>query len=205
MFLWSQWILIMLRQDALSGLIGSANALEWAHDNLTHLKSGTAASIFAHPADPSLVVRVSDYPDGWFLFADETVRMAAEGRDVELFRPRVDWIGEVNGIFVALTERLETIDDDCELTDTVRSVCRALGGDNAEWRLVERSTPGFMDFCSSLGPSLDLREDNFLRRGETLVFNDPYSAIPFAAEQALRDIYRVEPAVIFGSPAIPQY
>ena len=181
----------MHHEEILAELIGAECPVEWAHENLTHLDSGTAAAIFEHPADPLLVVRLSDYPDGWFKFADDTMRQECEDGDASRFRPAVHWIGDVGGVFVGVSERLEPIEEGSHLAEVVAAVVRALGGNKEDWDFVERSVPGFREFCSRLDARLDLRASNFLRRGGTLVFNDPYSAIPHALESALRDTYRV--------------
>ncbi|MCV9963752.1 hypothetical protein OIU34_17900 [Pararhizobium sp. BT-229] len=189
----------MTHEDALSELVGAECPVEWAFNSLVHIDSGTAASVFEHPADPQLVVRVSDYPDGWFKFADDTLRMEQEDGIPQPFRPVVHWIGEVGGVLVAVTERLDRIDDGSVLSDVVESALKALHGIADEWAAVERHAPGFRDFCAGLDRKLDLRASNFMRRGETLVFNDPYSDIPFGLEPILRDFYRVSP----GSAAQP--
>lgn len=181
----------MHHEEILAELIGAASPVEWAHENLTHIASGTAAAIFEHPSDPLLVVRLSDYPDGWFKFADDTMRHEQEDGDVNRFGPAVHWIGDVGGVFVGVTERLETIEEGSHLAEVVEAAVRALGGNKDDWEFVERSVPGFREFCSGLDARLDLRASNFLRRGGTLVFNDPYSAIPHTMESTLRNSYRV--------------
>jgi hypothetical protein len=53
----------------LPDLVDAADPLEWAADNLALLGRGETASVFAHPDDPTLAIRISDYPDGWFGYA----------------------------------------------------------------------------------------------------------------------------------------
>jgi hypothetical protein len=181
----------MHHEEVLAELIRAECPIEWAHENLRHIESGTAAAIFEHPADPQLVVRLSDYPDGWFKFADDTMRQISENGVVSGFRPAVHWMGDVAGVFVGVSERLEVIEDGSDLAEIVEAALRALRGNGEDWDFVERIVPGFREFCMGLDARLDLRASNFLHRGGALVFNDPYSAIPFAMEAGLRDLYRV--------------
>ncbi|MBY3150997.1 hypothetical protein HFO56_00945 [Rhizobium laguerreae] len=181
----------MPHEDVLSELIAAESPLEWAFDNLIHVRSGTAAAIFDHPFDPGLVLRLSDYPDGWFRYADETRRMQQEDGIAQPFRPTVHWMADVAGTLVAVTERLEPLEDGTALSEAAEAAIQALSGDDERWTDVERHAPGFREFCADLADRLDLRPTNFLRRGNTLVFNDPYSAIPFALEQDLRERYRI--------------
>ncbi|MDW9478779.1 hypothetical protein GOB57_08680 [Sinorhizobium meliloti] len=187
----------MPHEEAIADLIRSESPIEWAFENLTHIDSGTAAAVFEHPSDPQLVLRLSDYPDGWFKFADDTMRMGEEGGGADPFRPVVHWIGDLGGVLVAVTERLERIEDGSTLAGVVEAALRALAGDEREWPFVERHAPGFRAFCCGLDDRLDLKSTNFLRRGETLVFNDPYSAIPHTMESTLRGSYR------FSLPSTP--
>lgn len=181
----------MPHEEVLSELISAECPIEWAFANLTHVDSGTAASIFDHPNEPGLVLRVSDYPDGWFRYADETLSLDVEEANRCSFRPVVHWMGDIDGILVAVTERLEPIDSGTPLATAVEAAMAALSGDEERWLDVERDAPGFRAFCSKLAGRLDLRPTNFLRRGDQLVFNDPYSAIPFAMEDSLRERYRI--------------
>jgi hypothetical protein len=181
----------MPHEEVLSDLISAECPLEWAFDNLIHVSSGNAASIFDHPSDPGLVLRVSDYPDGWFLYADETLNLDMEDGETNRFRPVVHWMADVDGILVAVTERLEPIEDETALAAAVEAAMAALSGDVGRWSDAERHVPGFRDFCVGLAAGLDLRDTNFLRRGDQLVFNDPYSDIPFAMEESLRERYRL--------------
>lgn len=189
----------MHHEEKLAELIRSDCPVEWAHENLIHIDSGTAAAIFEHPSDPLLVVRLSDYPDGWFKFADDTMRQEQEDGTASRFRPTVHWIGDVSGVFVGVSERLEQIEEGSPLAEVVEAAIRALCGSGEDWEFVERIVPGFREFCSGLDARLDLRASNFLRRGDTLVFNDPYSAIPHALEPGLRDFYRVSVPSPFSS------
>jgi hypothetical protein len=190
----------MSQEDVLSELISADSPIEWAFDNLRHIGSGTAAAIFDHPDDAALVLRVSDYPDGWFRYAEETLSLDRDG-EVSSFRPAVRWMADVGGILIAVTERLEPIEDETPLSTAVEAGMAALAGDNARWIDAERHAPGFRDFCAGLADRLDLRHSNFLRRGDQLVFNDPYSDIPFAMEDSLRERYRIGGSV--PTPKLP--
>lgn len=193
----------MSHEAALVELVAAENPLEWAFDNLTHVRSGTAAAIFDHPDDPDLVLRLTDYPDGWFRYADDTMSLERDDGVTQSFRPTVHWMADVGGIFVAVTERLEPIEDGSPLSSVVEAAIEALSGDLDRWIDVERLAPGFRRFCAGLDAKLDLRPTNFLRRGDTLVFNDPYSEIPFSLEENLRERYRIGGGVVTSTPPAP--
>ena len=62
-------------------LLDADDPLAWAHDNLRLVARGDAACVFDHPAFPGAVVRVSDYPDGWFGYAMALDALAASAGD----------------------------------------------------------------------------------------------------------------------------
>lgn len=195
-----QELLIVSIDADLADLIYSSSPLEWATENLKQVGYGTAATIFEHPVDPDLIIRISDYPDGWFMYADETLRIEEEDGGIKTYRPKVHWIGNREHTWIAASERLEPIEAESRLALVADAVIRALlnGGDD-DWIAVEDIAPGFREFCAGLNARLDLRDTNFMRRGETLIFNDPYSAIPFGLEPFLRDRYS-----ILGTPSARQ-
>lgn len=62
-------------------LLDADDPLAWAHENLRLVARGDAACVFDHPALPGAVVRVSDYPDGWFGYAMALESLAASAGD----------------------------------------------------------------------------------------------------------------------------
>jgi hypothetical protein len=180
--------------DELAELVGAESPAEWAFENLVHVDSGTAAAIFEHPGDTSLVIRVSEYPDGWFMLADAIKDFGdLDDGNASPFLPVIHWIGYAQGTFIGVSERLEKIDDDHPLAQAVEAVQKAITSNKPEdWERAESHVPGFRSFRSTLNARVDARESNFMRRGETLVFNDPYSAIPFEMLASLEGAYAVE-------------
>lgn len=171
--------------SALASLTDAECPVTWASENLVFVGHGTAATVYEHPDDPGLVVRVSDYPDGWFMYASAV--LDDDGDDVFPYGPSVEWIGERGGVFFGVAERLSTIDDESELTMLVNDVIAAfMGRLEGGWTTVDSRAPGFSDFARSLNARLDLRPENFMHRNGVLVFNDPYSSIPHAMEADLR-------------------
>jgi hypothetical protein len=174
-------------------LFMAENPIEWAFEHLTHLQSGTAASIFQHPSRDDVVIRVTDYPDGWFMLADDIAQLQQDDEKPSPFLPVAHWIGQVGGVWIGAAEKLEEITADHPLAAIVDTICNMWGkGDPESWNEVETVLPGFNEFRDTLRLNLDVRETNFMRRGDTLVFNDPYSNIPHAIEPRLRETYAVD-------------
>jgi hypothetical protein len=175
------------------------NPIEWAFENLTHLQSGTAASIFQHPSRDDVVIRVTDYPDGWFMLADDVAQLQQDDEKPSPFLPVAYWIGQVGGVWIGAAEKLDEIEADHPLATIVATLCSALTSNKTEdWSEVEAALPGFKEFRDTLRNGLDSRESNFMRRGATLVFNDPYSQIPHAIEPRLRETYAVDIPVTYS-------
>ncbi len=181
----------MTHVDDLEDLLFSDSPIEWAAENLECLGHGHAARIYRHPTLPDCVIRLSDYPDGWFMYADRYLRLTEEGDEASPFQPIVRWIGEIDGIFFAISERLDVVEVDSPLAEQVELIQSAVSGDTDLWDEIELHTPGIKTFIDSLGKPVDLRESNFMRRGTQLVVNDPYSSIPFELEAILRAAYKV--------------
>lgn len=180
------------------GMFAAENPVEWAFDNLVHFQSGTAASIFQHVSRSDRVVRVSEYPDGWSMLADAVLQMQQEQEKPSPFLPVVHWISHINGVWIGVAEKLDVIEADHPLASVVEAICRALQeGEAADRNEVEAAVPGSRTFRSTLNNRLDIRESNFLRRGNALVFNDPYSQIPHAIQSQLQGTYAAD----ISSPA----
>nr|WP_250807981.1 hypothetical protein [Neorhizobium tomejilense] len=173
--------------DVFGDLAAAEDPVEWACDNLRMIDRGSAAYVFEHPDDARFVIRISDYPDGWFGYAEDTINLEEAG-DSSHHRPSVAAITVVSGVFAGIGERLEPIEDGTWLADAVDAVIRALTTRNG-WNKVASLVPGFPGFVAGLESRLDIRPENFMRRGDTLVYNDPYSALPYERERRMRDRY----------------
>lgn len=147
---------------------------------LARIGNGDTATIFAHPSEPDMVVRVTDYPDGWFAYAEG----ARDLEDPSPFAPMVHDIVHAHGIWLAVAERLEECPDTTGET-ILLNLARRVIFDTTEGceketdvRALEREQPGFMDFITdALVGARDLKYENFMRRGDTLVVNDPIRAM----------------------------
>lgn len=172
--------------QALSDLLASSSPLEWAFENLTHIDSGTAASVFEHPSAPGLVVRVSEYPDGWFKYACDILdREDNEG--VSPYAPRVEWAVETGGVFVGVSERLSPIDEATDLGSIVAVIIERLRRGREEEPVdLEDRCPGISRFLAELDLRLDARPENFMHRNGVVVFNDPYASISYHMENGIR-------------------
>lgn len=174
--------------------------IERAFDALDKIGQGGTATVFAHPTAPDLVVRVTDYPDGWFAYADRARAMDVPSPHA----PVVHDIVHADGVWIAVAERLEECRDDIGETLLLNLARRVVadvtaGCENAnDVAAMEREQPGFMDCVNELlFGAQDLAYENFMRRGETLVVNDPVRAMTPAEEKILAarfDIMRRAPA-----------
>jgi hypothetical protein len=189
-------------QAVFDDLADAEDPVEWAIDNLALIGRGSAAYVFEHPEDAAYVLRLSEYPDGWFGYAEDTLSLIENGTPCP-HRPRVTALWVIDGVFAAVGERLEEIGDGTTLADAVDVITSALRSrlhpDGAE-----SLVPGFAEFVTSLDARLDARPENFMRRGEVLVYNDPYSALSFDREKAMREAfaYPARPSAVMP-PARP--
>lgn len=190
----------MPRLADIEGFLSSECPHEWASDNLTLVAggdSGEHARVYAHPTDPSLVVRVSDYPDGWFLHGHDYLTMLEEEETPSVHMPKVLEIAEAGDCFVALAARLSNIEEGSEMEAAANAAVALIRRDtpgDGDAKALETLAPGFMEFVETLRKSApDTRDGNILTDGRTLVFNDPYGTIPFSMEGFLRETYAVRP------------
>lgn len=175
----------MARLSEIPGLLTADCPLEWAWENMKLLGRGEHACIFEHPSDNSRVVRISDYPDGWF----EYVTVAGEGLHV----PRVFDFATAGGCFLAIAERLEPVPDDAygeEMIDCAVAVIWGEGARRVPDGALDRfrqCQPGFEAFVGRLPfRPTDLRNENFMMKGGTLVLNDPLGSMSFEMERDLK-------------------
>lgn len=144
---------------------------------------GGHASVFEHPDDDALVIRISDYPDGWFAYAAQVMDLQREhGLDSWMrFAPAVHEIAICDGagIYAATVERLRHKDDRSSKR-LIALARQARDVDRHSWRhrelleYLEEDQPGigrFMDFFWDA--LIDLHPGNMMFRGDTLIFNDP--------------------------------
>lgn len=163
--------------------------MTWATENLEFLGAGDTAYIYKHPTDETLVIRVSDYPDGWFLYAEQAMDAEEQGEYLPFF-PKVHWIGNKDDILIGVAERLDEIAVDSEMETLVVAITDALiMNDDAAWLLLDERLPAFREFSERLYARVDLKDGNIMRRGDQLVINDPLRAIPHAMLESFRERY----------------
>jgi len=183
------------------GLLTAASPLQWALESLTMIGQGHHAWVFEHPVEPSVVVRISDYPDGWF----EYVSVAEPGPHV----PACHDLAIAGNCFLATAERLEPVPDDVagqELIDCAIAVIRGCDASRLPVGAMgrfRRTQPDFETFVERLPfrPS-DLREDNFMMKHGSLVLNDPLGSMSYAMEGRLRRIAMASASTQADAPSI---
>jgi hypothetical protein len=174
----------------LEDLVRADNPLEWAWEHLVPAGAGEHASIFAHPSRTDLVVRVSDYPDGWFGYADLLFDAREEDVSGLEHAPVAHAIAIRDGFHLAVCDRLDDVgSEDVEALGWVAAAKAILGGgvaDPAAVAAFEAAQPGFRAFADRIpGSFRDLRDGNFMLRGRTLVLNDPSGSMSSAMAQRL--------------------
>lgn len=179
---------------AISGLVEAESPFAWAFDNLTLVGRGEAAGIFAHPDRDDIVVRVSDYPDGWFAFASLT--SAAGARHRKHFPKALEMLA-VGDSLIASCERLTTVDSEdheaVEWIEIARQVLQKGDFDGAAAGWLAIMQPDLISALRSVGRRLtDLRDSNWMLRGRDLVLNDPIGTMSANELAWFRSIHAVE-------------
>lgn len=189
---------ILRNPKGVDGLLGAAQ------ERLQFLGDGGFAEVYEHPDDPSKVIRVSivdtdlRYPhDGWFGYA-EHCRRRAQGSP---FAPRLFDLVHMGragaGVWIAISERLEELGPtDHDLLDVMGAVQRMqYPGTYGEPELgdeemMERLQPGLHSFlrkhCAGME---DFHIDNIMKRGDTMVINDPTCHVPPGVFRSLEKLY----------------
>jgi len=163
--------------------------MAWASENLEFLGAGDTAYVYKHPTDETMVVRVSDYPDGWFLYAEQVMDACDDDEgEPSPFFPKVYWIGNKESTLIGVSERLDEIENGSEMDELVEAISAALiCQDEKAWALLDEELPDFREFSQRLYARIDLKDGNIMRRGGQLVINDPLRAIPHAMEESFRE------------------
>ena len=172
--------------DAILELLGS-DIIGGAFTHLDRLGAGGTATVFAHPLRTDLVVRVSDYPDGWFQYAHD---LACDD-DAPHYGPQVHEMRCVNDIWIALATRLQELPFDADTYVRLGAARRAISPDHfgeaspVDIEVLERDQPGFCNFADRhLAGARDLTDENFMTDGTRLIVNDPFRGMsPFNAER----------------------
>lgn len=159
----------------LDGLLAADSPLEWAWDNLDAVAAGDTASLFAHPILRDRVVRVTDYPDGWFAYADAMSRVTEPWA---CHAPTFDAMAVVEGEFIAITEKLSSpSEEQMRLVEFARAYLLETPMDIGDRRELQTSQPHFEAFAENVRMHKDFRPSNWMFRGEVLVLNDPSRAM----------------------------
>ena len=163
--------------------------MAWPSENLEFLGAGDTAYIYKHPTDETMVVRVSDYPDGWFLYAEQAMDACDDDEgEPSPFFPKVYWIGNKENTLIGVSERLDEIENGSDMDELVEAISAALiNRDEKAWAFLDGELPDFREFSQRLYARIDLKDGNIMRRGDQLVINDPLRAIPHAMEENFRE------------------
>lgn len=166
--------------SSIDGLLDAESPLEWACANLELVDRGDHAYVFSHPDDESVVIRVSDYPDGAFGYADRLLRKAVPGAGEH--GPIAFDMVHVEGYFIGTFERLQPIDEDVEALEWVRVAAAFIRREpvsEQELDKLRNAQPGLFEFLQHVGPVTDTRVSNWMLRDRSLVLNDPRGAMSF--------------------------
>ncbi len=159
------------------------SVIELAEREFRLIGVGGRASVFEHPDDDALVIRLTDYPDGWFAYAVQAMDLQqAYGLDSWMrFAPVIHEIAisDQLGLYAAVVERLRHRDDhrSSRLFNLVRNA-RDFDRETRHYAEVmeqlEIDQPGIGRFFETFRRDLtDLHPGNMMFRGRTLIFNDP--------------------------------
>lgn len=178
--------------ETIPGLLDAESPIEWAFDNLRHIRSGEHACVFAYPGDENLVVRVSDYPDGWFAYAAFLADAAEDGlSDGEAFlshAPDVHVVAVRDGHYFAISGKLDEIEEDSPAAGWIGIAASLLWGkmdiDPRALAEFNEAQPDFARFAARLPSRFrDLRASNWMLRGGALVLNDPAGTMTLEEER----------------------
>jgi hypothetical protein len=190
----------IMSQNIPEEILEAESSLEWALENLEFLGAGDTAHVFKHPDDDAKVIRISDYPDGWFLYAEQA--MEAFGDDAgsySAFYPVVYEIINKERELIGVSERLEEIENDSDLAEIVELINKAMiTHDEDSWENLDQRLPDFRKFSQQLFHKIDLRDGNIMRRGGQIVINDPLRAIPYGMEESFRARHSLSKGSLFN-------
>jgi hypothetical protein len=176
--------------DLLDDIIGALGPeiVETAFTKLERLGSGEHATVFSCPQRSDLVVRISDYPDGWFSYAYE---LYLSGEDI-IYGPRMRAMRHIEGVWIALADRIEELTFSLETYALVNRARRIIQSQHdgqpseKDIRIMEAEHPGFCDFAAEhLIGARDLLDENFMWSNGALVVNDPYGSMTHLGEENL--------------------
>jgi hypothetical protein len=186
---------------------GVSGIKETARNRLRYLGDGAYATVYEYPDDPSKVIRVNevdysrDHPhDGWFPYAERCRR-----RDqVSPFAPKLYDMIHVGqpgrGVWIAISERLEEIDmasdEMLDLIEPIRKLIFFRPRNCPEYeKILEERQPGLLKFIRGTyfgRNDLDINSENILKRGDTIVINDPDGEVEDRDIGPLEDMYTIK-------------
>lgn len=155
------------------------------------LGGGSCAVVAVLPGDPSRVLRISVPDDGWIAHA-----LAVQG---EAHAPRLHGLGWHEGLWFAISERLDPLPPEMSIrviTDLIGAVRHAQSpaAGRPDFGALEGRWPGLWAFSQAhLVHANDLKADNMMMRGETLVVNDPHYLMPRDVAEGLATEWQVLP------------
>ena len=185
---------------------GASGMKETARSRLRYLGDGGYATVYEYPDDPSKVIRVNevdysrDHPhDGWFPYAERCRRLD----QVSPFAPKLYDMIHVGppggGVWIAISERLEEIDrasdEMLDLIKPIRELTMFRVFHPEYEKILEERQPGLLKFIrvSYFGRNvLDINIENILKRGDTIVINDPDGEVEDRDIWPLEDMYTIK-------------
>lgn len=144
----------------LRDLLERDDPISWALENLEMIGHGSCSYVFSDPDRADVVLRICEDADAWYWYASELVENGTTSRHA----PRVHDIAVHNGIYGAEVERLSPVTDEALLASI----------DAFASRRPHDLPPSMIDFLADCPVrATDLRDENWMMRGDVLVLNDP--------------------------------
>lgn len=144
---------------------GRGASLAWNMSNTygyDELGSGHFSAVFAHPTDPSLVIKVGgDVKDSWLGFA-----MYVHEHPASCF-PRIEQIILHQNYYIAIMERLSKWRGEAGFPSSTH--------ERIDWVSKRLGEPAVRMFQVLGKYETDLHRGNFMMRGDELVLTDPYA------------------------------
>jgi hypothetical protein len=180
--------------NAIIDYLGTEDPMGAAFDKFNRIGGGGTATIFDHPEFKDLIIRVTDYPDGWFGYA-EGVMMDDEDQP---YAPKMHDMIHIDGVWIATADRLIEYEETHQNEFLIGLLRKAIKPsqfgelEDEERHVIDSEMPDFLEFADMhLCRAQDLTDENFMHNGKTLIVNDPYRGMGFGLAEQLAKKYDI--------------